>query len=170
VRTGEDSPAVARARHVEGPRKHFEGFAPSRHQPVQVLVARVLRKMMRIRHGGRRNLTVVGVVTIALRLAAPAVAVASPCEKAVVLEGPGSLREPIARRLEASVVAVAPLARALRCASGSRRRRPHRHPGSMFTWKIASVARVTSLGRTAPSAVVRKRVLNASFLIPWASY
>jgi hypothetical protein len=62
--------------------------------------------MMRIRHGGRRSLTVVSVVTIAFRLAAPAVAVASPCAKAVVLEGPGSLREPIARRLEASGVAV----------------------------------------------------------------
>jgi hypothetical protein len=73
---------------------------------MRVLVARALRTMMRIRYGGRRNLTVVGVVTIALGLAAPAVAVASPCAKAVVLEGPGSLREPIARRLEASGVAV----------------------------------------------------------------
>jgi hypothetical protein len=62
--------------------------------------------MMCIRNGGRRNLTVVGVATIALRLAAPAVTFASPCAKAVVLEGPGSLKEPIARRLEALGVAV----------------------------------------------------------------
>src|SRR5450432_719370 len=62
--------------------------------------------MMCIRNGGRRNLTVVGVATIALRLAAPAVTFASPCAKAVVLEGPGSWKEPIARRLEALGVAV----------------------------------------------------------------
>jgi hypothetical protein len=48
----------------------------------------------------------VGVATLALRLAAPAVTFASPCAKAVVLEGPGSLKEPIARRLEALGVAV----------------------------------------------------------------
>lgn len=61
---------------------------------------------MRMRHGVRRNLTVVGVAAIAFLLAPPAVAFASPCAKAVVLEGPGSLKEPIARRLEALGVAV----------------------------------------------------------------
>jgi hypothetical protein len=60
--------------------------------------------MMRIRYGGRRNLTVVSVATIALRLAAPTVTLAAPCEKAVVLEGPASLKEPIARRLKATGV------------------------------------------------------------------
>ena len=53
---------------------------------------------MRIRSGSW-NLTVVGATMIALGLAA-AIAVASPCAKAVVLlEGPESLTEPIARRL-----------------------------------------------------------------------
>jgi hypothetical protein len=61
---------------------------------------------MRIQYGSRKRVTVVGVAAIALRLAAPAVAFAAPCAKAVVLEGPGSLKEPIARRLAALGVAV----------------------------------------------------------------
>jgi hypothetical protein len=48
----------------------------------------------------------VGMATIALRLSSPAFAFASPCQNAVVLEGPESLKEPIASRLEANGVAI----------------------------------------------------------------
>ncbi|MDB4980550.1 MAG: hypothetical protein JWM82_1302 [Myxococcales bacterium] len=61
---------------------------------------------MAFRCGASRNLTVVGAAAIALQLAEPAVAFASPCEKAVVLEGPGALIETVARRLEANGVSV----------------------------------------------------------------
>lgn len=63
--------------------------------------------IMRTRSEARLSLlAMAGVVTLVLRLPAPVVALATPCEKAVVLEGPRSLRQPIARRLEASGIAV----------------------------------------------------------------
>src|SRR5438132_1540421 len=65
---------------------------------------------MRNRFGFSRGTTLsaltVATAAVALGLATPPVALAAPCPKAVVLEGPGALRDPIARRLEASGVAV----------------------------------------------------------------